>query len=60
MPRRGNTPQQAYEIASERLADQGFSAVRLISFSIDRDKRTNLETFLLRIEVEPGPTASSS
>ena len=53
VPRAGKTPRQAYALAAERLESQGFTPVRLVSYTVDRDKLTGVQTFLLRVEVEP-------
>ena len=41
----------AYEIASRRLADEGLVAVRMKGCALDRQERTGIETFVVRIEV---------
>jgi hypothetical protein len=51
VPRRGKTPQEAYAVARSKLADEGFAPIKLNSYTIDRDKLTNSETFLLRVEI---------
>jgi hypothetical protein len=60
VPRRGRTPQAAYQVAVGKLAKEGWKALRLVSYTIDRDKQTNLDMFLLRVEVEPAAPADHS
>jgi hypothetical protein len=57
VPRRGKTPEQAFEIARGKLVAEGFTPLQLKGYSIERDKMTNSETFLLRVEIESGGPA---
>jgi hypothetical protein len=52
VPRRGRTPKQAYEVAVVKLVDDGYTPIRLNSYTIDRDKVSGAETFMIRVEIE--------
>ena len=45
--RGGMTPGKAYEVAREKLLEEGLVALKMNSYSLDKDKRTGMQTFMV-------------
>jgi hypothetical protein len=55
--RGGMTPKKAYEVARAKLLEEGLIATGMNSYSLDTDKRTGMQTFMIRVEIEPPKSA---